>query len=231
MIKYLLIRNGMAIKANSCIALVSSPEVKDLNDVITHMIAEGTGLTRPQALAYFEKLTQTIEYFVKEGHRVITPLIKVRATISGVFENEKDNFDRSRHTINVRATSGSRLKELPTKIKLEKVQIASQIPIPQLFTDGSSEETNLSASSGGIAVLRGCLLKFDPADSELGIFFVSTDDPNNETRVDVYSGIKPSEIHFQIPNLPSGTYTIAVKTRFRNGLSILRGEMRTNVTV
>ena len=231
MIKYLLIKNGMAAKANNCIALVSSPEVRDLNDVITHMIAEGTGLTRPQALAYFEKLTQTIEYFVGQGHLVITPLINVRSTISGVFENKKDFFDSSRHRINIRASSGLRLKELPTKIKLEKVRAASQMPIPELFVDGNSQETNLSASPGGIAVLTGSLMKFDPADSDLGVFFVSTAYPNNETRVNVYSGIKPSEIHFQVPNLPSGTYTITVKTRFRNGFSILKGEMKEIITV
>ena len=33
--------------------------VFNMNDVIDVMIADGIGLTRPQALAYFEKLTQT----------------------------------------------------------------------------------------------------------------------------------------------------------------------------
>jgi len=29
------------------------------------MVAEGTGLTRPQALAYFEKLVQSFEHFIE----------------------------------------------------------------------------------------------------------------------------------------------------------------------
>ncbi len=177
MLKYALVESAMATVPNNCVAVVSSPEVKDLNDVINFMIAEGTGLTRPQALAYFEKLIQTVEYFVGQGHRVKTPLIKVCPTITGTFKDKKDTFDSSRHRINIRATAGLRLKELPSKIKLEKVAVAQQSPDPQLFIDGSSQEMNLSASPGGIGVLKGILLKFDPADSLQGVFFAAADNP------------------------------------------------------
>ena len=70
MLKYSLTENVLASNPNGCVAVVSGSETKDLNAVIDYMIAEGTGLTRPQAMAYFEKLTQTIEYFVGQGHRV-----------------------------------------------------------------------------------------------------------------------------------------------------------------
>lgn len=231
MLKYALVENSMATEPNNCVAIVSSPEVKDLNDVIDFMIAEGTGLTRPQAMAYFEKLTQTIEYFVGEGHRVITPLFRVRPSISGVFNDNMDNFDISRHSINIRTSSGLRLKELSSKIKLEKVEVSRQDPSPQLFIDGSSQEINLSASPGSIGVLKGSLMKFDPSDNTQGVFFLSAENPENETRVSAYSGIKPSEIHFQIPELPSGTYAIVVKTLSKNGNSIQRGELKKLINI
>ena len=226
MLKYALVESVMTNDPHNCVASVSSPEVKDLNDVIDFMIAEGTGLTRPQAMAYFEKLTQTIEYFVGQGHRVITPLVRVKTTISGVFNDKKDIFDPSRHQLNIRASAGLRLKELPSKIKMEKVEVSQQAPAPELFIDGSSLEVNLSASPGGIGVLKGNRMKFDPSNNALGIFFTSTENPADETRVRVYSGIKPSEIHFQIPELPSGNYTIAVKTISKNGYSIQKGELK-----
>ncbi len=231
MLKYALVESGIANEQNGCTAVVSSPEVKGLNDVIDFMISEGTGLTRPQALAYFEKLTQTIEYFVGQGHRVVTPLIRVKPTISGVFSDKKDSFDSSRHQINIRTTSGLRLRELSTKIKLEKVDVSSQIPVPQLFIDGSSQEVNTSASPGGIGVLKGSLMKFDSSDAAQGVFFISEDDSTNIVRVNAYSGIKPSEIHFQIPLLSSGSYTIVVRTRTKNGNFIQKGELKQTINV
>jgi len=124
MLKYALVDNVMATGPYNCVAVVSSPEVKDLNDIIDFMISEGAGLTRPQAMAYFEKLIQTVEYFVGQGHRVVTPLVKVRLSISGVFNDKKDVFDSSRHKLNIRASAGLRLRELPSKIKMEKVEVS-----------------------------------------------------------------------------------------------------------
>ena len=46
MLKYALIENVLALNPYSCVAVVSSPETKDLNDVINFIVAEGTGLTR-----------------------------------------------------------------------------------------------------------------------------------------------------------------------------------------
>ena len=114
---------------------------------------------------------------------------------------------------------------------MEKVKVASQAPAPELFVDGSSQEINTSASPGGIGVLKGSLMKFDPSDSALGIFFIPAENPLNEIRVNVYTGIKPSEIHFQIPELPSGAYAIMVKTLPKSGNPIQKGELRQLINV
>ena len=83
MLQYALVENVMTTAPHNCIAVVSSPEVKGLNDVIDCMIAEGTGLTRPQAMAYFEKLTQTIEYFLGKTIWQETVIIKFDSCSTG----------------------------------------------------------------------------------------------------------------------------------------------------
>jgi hypothetical protein len=231
MLKYALVENAMALDPSSCVAIVSSPESKNLDDVINFMVAEGTGLTRPQAMAYFEKLTQTILYFVGQGHSVATPLLRVRPTISGVFNNKSDNFDPSRHQVNIRATAGLRLRDLETNIKLEKVKASTQAPMPDTFTDVLSGESNFFATPGGIGVLKGQMLKFDVDDEQQGIFFVPVNDPATEIRVEAYSGIKPSEIHFQIPALETNDYYLVVKSIHKIGKSILKGELGTVINV
>jgi len=226
MLKYALVENALAIDPNSCVAVVSSPEIKDLNAVINFMVAEGSGLTRPQALAYFEKLIQTVEYFVGQGHRVVTPLIRVKPTVSGVFTGPDDSFDPLRHSIHIRTSSGSRLVELPTKIKLEKVEASSSAPILSAFIDGVNKKTNTFAVSDGNGTIKGKYLKFDPADSRLGVFFVPVVDPSEEIPMTGYMEIMPSKLHFRIPVLLPGTYKIIVKTLSRNGINLMQGELK-----
>jgi hypothetical protein len=231
MLKYSVVKNATTANSRHFVAHVSSPESKTLDDVIKHMISEGTGLTRPQALAYFEKLTQSFLFFVGQGHHVITPLVKVRPTISGIFVNKLDNFDSSRHQVNIRSTSGIRLRELETDIKLEKVNVSTQMPVPILFTDSRTGEENFWATSGEIGALRGQLLKFDPKDLEQGIFFVPIEDPGTEIRAELYSRIKPAEVNFQVPVLASGEYKLVVKTIPKEGKGIKTGELETVLNV
>jgi hypothetical protein len=47
MLKYALVENAMAADPNNCVAIVSSPESKNLDNVINYMIGEGTCLSRP----------------------------------------------------------------------------------------------------------------------------------------------------------------------------------------
>jgi len=231
MLKYALVENALAPNPNGYVAIVSSPETKDLNAVINYMIAEGTGLTRPQALAYFEKLIQTIEYFVGQGHRVTIPLVRVKPAISGVFTGPDDSFDPSRHTINIRTSSGLRLLDLATKIKLEKVEASQQTPILRAFIDGVTKKINTSAVSDGYGTINGKGLRFDPADSRLGVFFVPKNDLSNEIPMTGYLEILPSKVHFKIPVLPADTYKVIVKTLSRNGFNVLQGELRHSILV
>ena len=54
MLKYCLVDNRLAKDEKNFVAMVSSPVTMTLDKLIDEMISEGTGLTRPQALAYFE---------------------------------------------------------------------------------------------------------------------------------------------------------------------------------
>ncbi len=230
MLKYILVENSMVAKPNKCVAVVSSPEVKSLNDVIDSMISEGSGLTRPQALAYFERLTQIIEQFVEQGHRVVTPLVRFHPHISGGFTDLEDSFDAARHQINIRAIAGTRLQKSPEKIKLEKINVSSQVPVPLLFIDGNSKKMNFAVPEG-IGILKGKRMKFDTSDHSSGIFFIPEEKPAIEIRADVYYDIKPSEIYFKTPLLLPGSYKIIVKTMNRKGNLIQTGQLKEIITV
>jgi len=56
MVKYALRENKLGEDSTGCLAVVSTLGAATIDDVIGHIISEGTGLTRPQAMTYFEKL-------------------------------------------------------------------------------------------------------------------------------------------------------------------------------
>ena len=211
--------------ANECLAVVAGSLKININDILDYMVAEGTGLTKPQALAYFEKLEQTIEHFIGVGATINTPLFKTRTTISGVFQNKKDEFSPDRHRVHVRMTAGIRLKQLESELSVRKVSRPANIPEPIDFLDMPTQLENERIIPGNIAHIRGYDLKLNPEDLRQGVFFVPVDRPKEEIRVNTYYKIKPSELMFLVPPMPSGSYTVLVREIMRNHKSIRKGEL------
>jgi len=231
MVKYALKENTLGEDSKGCLAIVNALGVATLDDVIGHMIAEGTGLTRPQAMAYFEKLSQSVEYFIGLGFTVSTPLFRTRTTISGTFENKYDSFDASRHQINVKTISGVRMSKLEKGLSAVKTKLNRLFPSPEILTDASTETDNSRITPAGVAVLRGSLLKFDPQDVQQGIFFIAADNPTEEIRVENYATIRSNEVNFQIPALEPKDYILVVKSSYYGWSTVRKGELDCTLSV
>ena len=231
MVQYALRENTLKGDPNGYIAEVNALGVATLDDIIGQMITEGSGLTRPQAMAYFEKLTQSVEYFINLGFTVSTPLFRLMTSISGTFTNKDDSFDPARHQINVRTISGVRLSKLEKELSTVKTRLNRSYPAPELLTDISTGMDNSRITGGGIAILRGSLLKFDPCDTKQGIFFTAADNPAEEIRVENYALIRTKEVNFQIPALDPKAYLLSVKSSYYAMSSVRKGEMEYLLTL
>jgi hypothetical protein len=202
-----------------------------MDRLVDDMVAEGTGLTRPQAMAYIEKIFGLIETYVAKGYRVNLPLISIYATVKGVFNGREDNFDELIHQVVIRVLAGQRLRRLEKSIKVKKVKSVSPMPDPQDFIDAATGEKNRTATPGGIANLKGYYLKFDLDDSGQGLFFISADNPQETFRVQQFTGVKPSELHFLIPPLPAGEYRVELRTKVRGGKNTRTGTLAEIIVV
>jgi hypothetical protein len=105
------------------------------------------------------------------------------------------------------------------------------VSFPEILTDSSTETENSKITSGGSAVLRGSLLRFDPQDTRQGIFFVAADNPAEEIRVDIYITIRSTEVTLQIPVLEPKNYILIVKSSYYSRTSVRKGEMDCVLTV
>lgn len=222
-LKYALFDNPLTEDPTDFMAVIQNQETVDLEMLIDEMVAEGTGLTRPQARAYLEKLFQLVLSHAAKGRRIRLPIVNIHSAIRGVFTGKDDTYDPVRQRIVMLVSAGADLRRLEKEIKPEKVKGESPMPDPQDFTDAASGEKNRKATPGGIATLKGYYLKFDLTDPEQGLFFVPAGNPKDAARVQQFTGIKPSELHFLIPQLPAGEYRVEVRAYVRGGKKLRSG--------
>jgi hypothetical protein len=210
MIKYALAKNQMAKDKPNYVANVSCMDYKNYDDLIDIMVEEGSGLTRPQALAYFERLIQSVNRLLENGCTINTPLFKVRPTIKGVFETADDYFDPKKQKLSYTMCAGKRMKPVTANIELKKIK--SSLPVIKTYFDGVSRETNTIITPGGNAVIKGENLQFDPEDPEQGVFFCEVHHPKTAIRALSFMKNTFNEITFMVPRLEAGNYILKIKT-------------------
>jgi polyhydroxyalkanoate synthesis regulator phasin len=224
-LQYALFDNLLTEDSSDMMAVIQNQDTVDMDMLVDEMVAEGTGLTRPQAKAYSEKLFQLIKNHASAGRRINLPVVNIHSAIRGVFAGKDDRFDPARHRVVMLVSPGAELRRLEKEIKPEKVKGESPMPDPQDFIDAATGEHNRTITSGGIATLKGYHLKFDPSDSEQGLFLIPEIDSSTSLRVLQFSAIKPSELHFLVPQLLPGAYRIEVITYVRGGKQLRTGRL------
>jgi len=214
-LRYGLTSNHLTDDPNDYMGVVTDNKTVNVSKIMERMIGKGSTVTKAEGLSVIEEFEYAVVEEVKSGNTVSTDLFRIHPSISGVFKDENDSFDPSRHTIRLNISAGPRLAEIISQIELEKVTIVSAQPEILLFVDLKSKEENQSFTAGQIAAIRGSLLKFDEEDLQQGVFFIASDE--SETRVTEFVKNKPSELLFFVPDaLTTGTFQIELRTILHN---------------
>lgn len=227
-LRYGLIPNHLTDDPNDYMAVVTDNETITTDQIVEQMIGKGSTVTKAEALSVIEEFSYAVVQAVASGQNVNTELFKVYPSISGVFNDQNDGFDKSRHSIRLSLNAGHRLAEAVANIELRKVEVAMAQPVIQQFTDLKTKAVNETFSPGQIASIKGSLLKFDEADETQGIFFIAAD--GTETRVQNMVKNKPSELLFFVPeSLSSGSFQIEIRSIFRNYKNVRIGRFLTDL--
>lgn len=230
-LEYYLIPNHMTSDPDDYMAVSSNSNTYTIEDIYDQMTREGSTITKAEALAVFEEITQAIAGILEEGHSVVTPLVNITSSVSGVFESEDDRFDPSRHQVRLNIGTGKRLRELNGSISPVVGTAGLRQPSLARFYDNSSETQNELITPNGGGRIKGSLLKFDEEDADQGIFFIDQSD-NTEHRVDQpLLRNKPGELIFILPDLPAGTYRLEVRSMLTNTTTLRKGALSQELTV
>lgn len=212
-------------------AVSSNSNNRTMDDVFKRMTREGSTITKAEALAVYEEITQIIYDFLTEGDSVTTPLVNLRSTVSGRFEGPEDNFDPSRHQVRVQSSPGNRIRGAADEISAEKIDATERQPAPKHYHDHGSEEQDQVITPGDGARITGSLLKFDEEDEDQGIFFINVDDGTiTRTNGSILKN-KPGELIFVNPDLPAGTYRLEVRSNVEYSSNIRTGVLSDELSV
>ncbi len=208
-LRYGLIPNHLTDNPNDYMGVVTENETINTEQIVEQMIGKGSTVTKAEALSVIEEFNYAIVEAISNGNNVNTELFKVQPSVTGIFENSSDSFDKNRHAIRLNLNAGSRLAEAINNIDLRKIEITSPQPVLQKFTDLKNSIVNESFTPGQVASIKGSLLKFNEEDAQQGIFFISQD--GTETKAKQIIKNKPSELMFFAPEGLKGTFSVEVR--------------------
>ncbi|WP_441001339.1 DNA-binding domain-containing protein [Fodinibius sp. SL11] len=229
-IKYSLIPNNLTSDPEDHMAVVQDQASRTIDDIIDEIADRGSTVTKADILSVVEEYQAVIAKFLKNGDRLNTPLFRTSASISGVFEDQTDSFDRSRHYVRLNVNPGPRIGEIAEDLPVEKVAATRVEPVLELFKDFASDTQNDTVTPGGAAELRGSYLKVDPSDANQGIFFIASD--GTETKADTIMRNKPANLIFMVPDtLISGEYEVEVRSLLQGHTNIRSGRLNANLVV
>jgi cytochrome c biogenesis protein ResB len=201
-----------------------------LDDVFDRMVREGSSITKAEALAVFEEISQHVIKIVKEGNSVTTPLVNISSSVKGTFDNREEHFNSNKHRVRITIAAGKRLAKATSEINPQKTRSKKRQPDITYFKDIESETTNKTITPNSPARITGSLLKFDEDDPDQGIFFIDADN-GQEIKVDSPIKNMPSELIFMNPDLPTGSYRVQIRSIVYNTSEIRSGTLNDSLRV
>jgi hypothetical protein len=228
-IHYYLLDNPITPDLNDRRAQVSGYETVTEEELFEYITRAGSAITPAEVKANYEEIIGAFEFFLRQGYDVNTEFINIRPVVSGVFRDDDDRFENGRHRIKFGVRLGRRYNRTADDVKVEKVAAPSLLPLPVTFEDVVSSTINEILTPGGVAMLTGTRLRFDPHDPLQGIFLI--DSAKKAYRVERILSHTGTQVVFQLPaDLSADEYTLEVRVLLQGNKSLKTGILTDRLT-
>jgi hypothetical protein len=232
-IHYALFENNLTSDPSDYAAVVQPIDSADLEALVRRMIDRGSTTTRADILAVMEDAIGACESLLLDGMRInFGGLVELFPRVRGVFTGATDAFDAARHSVDVGANPGIRVRQtVRDQAAVVKDDAIKPAPNPLEYRDVGTDTTNDQVTPGNIGQLSGSRLKYDAAQPDEGVFFLPTAG-GAETKVSTVQKNKPGQVVFLVPALLApGTYHLEVRARVRGGTDLRSGRLDAVLTV
>ena len=111
-VPYALFKNHVTSEEHDYAAQVQTVASADVEDITRRIVDQGSTVTEPDIKAVLEGTVQAVESLLIEGYRVnLGGLVELFPRIKGVFNGQTDAFDPARHSVDVGANPGRRVRK------------------------------------------------------------------------------------------------------------------------
>lgn len=228
-IDFMLYRNGTLSDPHLCTARVRPTSSANMEAIVDFMMQTAT-VSKPDVLGVLEGFFSAVEYMLLDGKNVVTPIAVFRSAIQGLFTDEQDSYDPSRHSVRATIAPGARLRRtMRLFAQVNKIHGVAPAPAPKRYHDVESGQDNSALTPGGQGRVLGLHLAFDAADPRQGVFFLAAD--GTATRAGRPARNMPGELIFVVPALAPGTYTLEVRSVLNGDGRLRAGKLLDPLTV
>mgnify|MGYP001791527648 CR=1 FL=1 len=196
-VPYALVDNPLTADPTDFRASVQSGKSVTEEELIEMIVMHNTGITESVARKMIAEYMLALRFFLGKGRSVNTPLLNSSYSISGVFTDEEDAFDSSRHQLNLNFTPGMGVKDVVETVSTEKVEATVSQPTITSYFDTESGSKNEVLTANEMGRINGKRLKFDDTDPTQGVFFVN--DKKKDFKVTKFAAHRPSKLIFKEP--------------------------------
>jgi hypothetical protein len=192
------------------------------NEDIAERIVKGRSELRYETiLAILNERDGIVLESVLGGTSVQDGVVHIAPSVMGLWVGTDRTVDPDRQKPSVSISPTAALREGLSNVHMEVLGVKDSGAYIGLVTDAATKAVDGHITPGGIIVITGDKLRIAPDnDPELGIFFVlESGDKMQATQI---SQNDPKKLTVLVPQLPPGTFTLQVVTRFSNGSTLLK---------
>ena len=225
MLDYSLHENVLTKDETDYMAMIQNSQKCGIDDVIDDITGPGSILKETESVAVTHAVFKALGKRLARGEGFQSEYLAIDHSISGVFTSIDDVFDPKRHAVNVNVRLASTLREMTSKIPVNKVKSTTPMPTLEQVYDHWTQTSNDVITPRSSVDIQGINLKIgDPEDAQQGIFLA--DAKNAEVRIDRLSLNQPKKLVFSVPEgLKKGDYTLIVRTVMRGTKKIREGRL------
>ena len=192
------------------------------NEDIAQRIVKGRSEMRYETiLSILNERDGIVLESVLGGESVQDGVVHIAPSVAGLWTGTDRTVDPTRQKPAVSISPTAALRNGLANVKMEILGVKDSGAYIGLVTDAATKAIDGHITPGGIMVVTGDKLRIAPADDpEMGIFFVL--ESGDKMQVTQISQNDPKRLTALVPQLPAGTYTLQVVTKFSNGSTLLK---------
>ena len=203
---------------------------RDREELVASATRKGSILKPTEVRAVIDSYWEGIADIVRAGEVYSDQFISTRFDISGVFRDQDDRFDPSRHTLTVTVKVKEAVTSAAAEVALRKVDARTTQPVIKSVYDWGSDTHNATLTPEATLEVQGEQLRMYGNLEEEGVFFVNQAN-DSEVKAERVRTNEPKTLTLMVPKLRAGRYRLEVRNTRHDGKTLRIGVFTPVLTV